>query len=93
MTETLKLLKRFTAICLIMLCVIAMVCGAAIVNHNSRYLTLGETGRQVGLTLGSEVVSLQSDEFTLVWSPALRWARFMPAPVGTFFMFLGALAF
>ena len=85
-TETLKLLKRFAAISLIMLCGIAMVCGAAIVNQNSRALAFGEPGQQVGFVLDPQVVTVQSGEFILEWSPALRWARFAPAPAGTWLM-------
>ena len=49
LSETLKILKRFAACSLLCLCVTAMVCGAAMVDTNTRRLALNEPGRQVGL--------------------------------------------
>ena len=86
MTETLKLLKRFTMASLMLLCVTAMVCGAAIVDSNTRALALGEQGRQVGFTLDKETTTIETGRQTVTWpplEPILRWARLAPAPVGT----------
>ena len=94
MTESLKLLKRFAALCLLLLCFTGMVCGAAVVRGNTRYLAFGEQGQQVGVSFDPEVTAISAGEFAMEWpalSPALRWARLTPAPVGTVFMFVGLI--
>ena len=91
MTENLKLFKRFTVTCLLILCVTSLVCGIALVAENTRYLALGETGRQVGITLDRETTTILAGarRVTLpTLSPALQWARFAPAPVGTVVMLI-----
>lgn len=86
MTESMKLLKRFALASLLMLCVIAMFCGAALVDSNTRYLSLGDPGRQVGIALDKETVTLRWDEQTVELPPlraAVQWARLAPAPAGS----------
>jgi len=88
MTETMKLLKRFALASLLLLCVTAMFCGAALVDTNTRYLSLGDPGRQVGIALDRETVTLRWDARTMALpalAPAMRWARLAPAPVGCLF--------
>jgi len=86
MTETPKLLKRFALASLLLLCVTAMFCGAALVDTNTRRLSLGDPGRQVGIALDRETVALRWDARTVVLPPpasALQWARLAPAPAGS----------
>ena len=85
MTETLKLLRRFALVSLLLLCVTAMFCGAALVDTNTRYLSLGDPGRQVGFALDKETVTLRWDTRTVPLpplAPMTRWARLAPAPAG-----------
>jgi len=85
MTETQKLLKRFALASLLLLCVTAMLCGAALVDTNTRYLSLGDPGRQVGVALDRETTTLRWDTHTVSLppiAPAIQWARLTPAPVG-----------
>jgi hypothetical protein len=86
MTETLKLLKRFAAVCLILLCIIAMASGAAIVSTNSRQLAFGEAGQQVGFSFDAQIVTIQTQQQLFEWTPVVRWVRLAPAPVGTWLM-------
>ena len=83
MTEILKFLKRFTLISLLLLCLTAMACGAALVDANTRFLSLGEQGRQVGISLDRETTTFLMDEHAYALPPLLRYARFVPAPIGT----------
>jgi len=86
MSETQKLLKRFALASLLLLCVTAMFCGAALVDTNTRRLSLGDPGRQVGVALDRETVTLRWDARTVTLPPlasALQWARLAPAPVGS----------
>ena len=85
MIETPKLLKRFALASLLLLCVTAMLCGAALVDTNTRYLSLGDPGRQVGIALDRETTTLRWDTRTVTLpplDPAIRWARLAPAPAG-----------
>ena len=85
MTETLRLLKRFALASLLLLCVTAMFCGAALVDANTRYLSLGDPGRQVGIALDRETTTLRWDTRTVAlppFNPAVQWIRLAPAPVG-----------
>jgi len=85
MTETQKLLKRFALACLMLLCVTAMFCGAALVDTNTRGLSLGDPGRQVGFALDKETTTLRWDARTVTMPPlelAAQWARLAPSPVG-----------
>ena len=85
MTETPKLLKRFALASLLLLCVTAMLCGAALVDTNTRYLSLGDPGRQVGIALDRETATLRWDTRNVVLPPlvpAVQWARLAPPPVG-----------
>ena len=89
MTESLKLLKRFTVLCMLLLCFIAMLCGGAVVDRNTRQLALGESKRQVGFSLDRETTTIMTGRQTVTWptaSPALRRARYAPAPLGTLVM-------
>ena len=89
--ETLRLVKRFAALSLLLLCVIGMVCGAATVRSNTRDMAFGEPGRQVGVSFDAEVTTITTDRRVMEWpalSPALSAARFAPAPVGTLLMFV-----
>ena len=61
MTETLKLLKRFAFCALLLLCLTACVCGAVLVDANTRYLSLGEQGRQVGFSMDSETTAFTTE--------------------------------
>lgn len=93
MTESLKLLKHFAAICLILLCGIAMLCGVAVVRSNTRQLSFGEEGQQVGFSFDAEVTTIQAGQQLLEWpafSPALALARLAPAPIGTWLMVVHA---
>ena len=86
MTETMKLLKRFALAGLLLLCVTAMFCGTALVDTNTRRLSLGDPGRQVGIALDRETVTLRLDTRAVTLPPfdsALRWARLAPAPLGS----------
>ena len=65
MPETLKLLKRFALCALLLLCVTALLCGAALVDANTRYLSLGEQGRQVGFSMDAETTTFMMDEVKL----------------------------
>ena len=69
MTETLKLLKRFAFASLLLLCLTACVCGAALVDANTRYLSLGEQGRQVGFALDRETATFVMDEVAIALPP------------------------
>jgi len=85
MTETHRLLKRYALASLLLLCVTAMFCGAALVDTNTRYLSLGDPGRQVGVALDRETTTLRWDTRTVTLpplAPAIRWARLAPAPAG-----------
>ena len=85
MTETQKLLKRFALASLLLLCVTAMLCGAALVDSNTRFLSLGDPGRQVGFALDKQTVTLRWDANNIALPPVtsvLRWARLAPAPAG-----------
>ena len=86
MTETMKLLKRFALAGLMPLCVTAMFCGAALVDTNSRRLSLGDPGRQVGIALDRETVTFRVDARAVALPPlgsALQYARLAPAPLGS----------
>jgi len=85
MTENLKLLKRFGLASLLLLCVTAMFCGTALVDTNTRYLSLGDPGRQVGIALDRETTTFRWDTQIVVLPPldaTMRYARLAPAPVG-----------
>ena len=89
MTETLQLLKRFAVTSLLLLCAVAMLCGAAIVDSNTRRLAMGDPGRQVGFSLDKETTTIMTGEQTMTLPPlerALDWLRFAPAPIGTLVM-------
>jgi len=89
MTETQRLLKRFALASLLLLCVTAMLCGAALVDSNTRYLSLGDPGRQVGLALDRQTTTLRWDGRAVALPPvarAVEWARLAPAPVGCLVM-------
>ena len=94
MGESLRLVKRFAAACLMTLCVIGMGCGAALADSNTRRLALDEPGRQVGFSFDRETVTIMSGEqaFALpALAPVLRWARLAPAPLGTLVMVIASL--
>lgn len=94
MTETFKLLKRFAATCLILLCLTAAFGAATVVHSNSRLLTFGEAGQQVAFSMNSQVITFETNEEARVLprlSPWLRWARHAPAPLGTWFMLAYAI--
>ncbi|MCL2299301.1 MAG: hypothetical protein FWC27_04045 [Firmicutes bacterium] len=85
MTETQKLLKRFALASLLLLCVTAMLCGAALVDTNTRYLSLGDPGRQVGIALDRETTTIRWDARTAAvpsFGAVIRWARLAPVPAG-----------
>jgi len=85
MTETQKLLKRFALVSLLLLCVTAMLCGAALVDSNTRWLSLGDPGRQVGFALDRETVTLRWGTGAVALpsiASAVQWARLAPAPAG-----------
>jgi len=87
--ESLRLLKRFTVACLFLLCVTAMFCGAVAVDSNTRLLALGEARMQVGFSLDRETTTITAGQRVVTLppaSPALRWARYAPAPAGTLVM-------
>jgi len=97
MTEAQRLLKRFALASLLLLCVTAMLCGAALVDTNTRWLSLGDPGRQVGIALDRETTTLRWDTRTVELpplAPVAQWARFAPAPAGClvniYFMFRAA---
>ena len=85
MSESQKLLKRFALVSLLLLSVTAMLCGAALVDSNTRWLSLGDPGRQVGFALDKETTAFRWDTRTVVLPPpasAMQWARLAPAPLG-----------
>jgi len=85
MTETQKLLKRFALASLLLLCITAMLCGAALVDTNTRYLSLGDPGRQVGIALDQETTTFRWDVRTVAMpslASTIQWARLAPAPAG-----------
>ena len=85
MTESQKLLKRFALASLLFLCVTAMLCGAALVDSNTRFLSLGDPGRQVGFAMDRETTTLRWDGQAVSLpplAPAVRWLRLAPAPAG-----------
>jgi len=89
MNETMKLLKRFAVVCLILLCVTAALGAATVVRNNSRLLTFGQAGQQVAFSMDTQVVTFQAGEVARVLpriSPWLRWARHAPVPLGTWLM-------
>ena len=86
MTESHKLLKRFALASLLLLCVTAMLCGAALVDSNTRFLSLGDPGRQVGITRDRQTVTFRWDGQGLdlpPLAPSLQWLRLAPAPAGS----------
>jgi len=92
--ELLKLLRRFAALSLLLLCVIGMACGTAIVRSNTRHMALGEPGRQVGFSFDPEVTTITTDLRVLEWPSAptaLQWMRLAPAPLGTLFMVVNSV--
>ena len=94
MSEMLKLLKRFAATCLLLLCVTAMFCGGTVVRSNTRHMAFGEAGQQVGFSFDPEVTTITTGQRVIEWpalSPALQWARLTPAPVGTVIMIVDAV--
>jgi len=85
MTESQKLLKRFALASLLLLCVTAMLCGAALVDSNTRFLSLGDPGRQVGFALDRETATLRWDGRAVALpplAPSIQWLRLAPAPTG-----------
>jgi len=85
MTEYQKLLKRFALASLLLLCVTAMLCGAALVDSNTRFLSLGDPGRQVGFALDRETTTLRWDGQAVDLPPlvpAMQRLRLAPAPAG-----------
>ncbi len=90
MTETLKLLKKFALISLLMLCVIGLVCGVIMVDTNTRFLTLGDPGQLVGIALDKQTVTLRWDTKSLALPPlseAVQVLRLSPAPLGSLIAF------
>ena len=86
MTESQKLLKRFALASLLLLCVTAMLCGAALVDSNTRFLSLGDPGRQVGFALDKETTTLRWDGQAVTLpplAPSIQWLRLAPAPAGS----------
>ena len=86
MSESVKLLKRFALSCLLLLCVTAMFCGGALVDSNSRFLSLGDPGRQVGITTDKETVTLRWDGQGVALpplAPVVQWLRLAPVPAGS----------
>jgi len=69
MSETLRLLKRFALVSLLLLCVVAMACGAALVDTNTRFLTLGEPGRQVAFAMDRTTTTLMVDRLSIALPP------------------------
>ena len=89
MNETMKLLKRFAATCLILLCVTAALGAATVVRNNSRLLTFGQAGQQVAFSMDRQVVTFESGDIAHELPrimPWLRWARHAPAPLGAWLM-------
>ena len=87
--ESLKLLKRFAVASIMLLCVTAMLCGAALVDSNTRFLSLGEPGRQVGFALDKQTTTLRWDGQALALpplAPSIEWLRLLPAPLGSLVM-------
>ncbi|MDR2753514.1 MAG: hypothetical protein LBB50_04310 [Oscillospiraceae bacterium] len=85
MNESFKILKRFALTCLLCLCFVAMLCGGALVQSNTRRLSLGTPGQQVGFLADRQTVTLQSGGRTVrlpALGTALYWARLAPAPLG-----------
>jgi len=86
MTESQKLLKRFALTSLLLLCVTAMLCGAALVDSNTRFLSLGDPGRQVGFALDRETTTLRWDGQAVALpplAPSVQWLRLAPVPAGS----------
>ena len=86
MTESQKLLKRFALASLLLLCVTAMLCGAALVDSNTRFLSLGDPGRQVGFALDRGTTTFRWDGQAVALpplAPAIKWLRLAPAPAGS----------
>ena len=86
MIESQKLLKRFALASLLLLCVTAMLCGAALVDSNSRFLSLGDPGRQVGFAMDRETTTLRWDGQAVALPPitlSIQWLRLAPAPAGS----------
>ena len=65
MSESLRLLKRFALVSLLLLCVTAMACGVALVDSNTRFLSLGEPGRQVAFAMDRETTTFMMDELSI----------------------------
>ena len=85
MTETQKLCKRFALASLLLLCVTATLCGAALVDSNTRFLSLGDPGRQVGFAMDRETATLRWDGQAVALpplAPSVQWLRLAPAPAG-----------
>ena len=94
MTESHKLLRRFALASLLLLCVTAMLCGAALVDSNTRFLSLGDPGRQVGIALDKQTVTLRWDGQAVALpplAPSVQWLRLAPAPAGNLVMIGEAL--
>ncbi|MDR1928135.1 MAG: hypothetical protein LBQ33_05800 [Oscillospiraceae bacterium] len=87
MKESLQLLKRFTLLCLLLLCVTALLCGGMLVNQNTRRLALGSEGRQVALRSDKTTTTLfVTDSNRNEWrlpAPAGQYLRLAPAPFGS----------
>jgi len=63
-----------------------MCCGGALVDANSRELTLGRKQVQAGFQSDKRTVTFFVAEQTFTLPPlktALRWARLAPAPAGS----------
>gem|GEM_PF-4905145 len=83
------MLKRFAALCLIVLCLTAALGAASVVRSNTQLLTFGEAGQQVAFSMDTQTVTVATSETVHVLprvSAWLRWARHAPAPVGTWLM-------
>jgi len=66
-----------------------MACGWAVADSNTGRLALGEQGRRVGFALDPETITITAGQRSVEWpaaSPALRWLRYAPAPLGTVVM-------
>ncbi|MDR2525232.1 MAG: hypothetical protein LBC83_03415 [Oscillospiraceae bacterium] len=89
MRETLKLMKRYALAALLLLCLTGAVCGAAMVDENSRRLSVGEKGAQVGFQSDRKTVALfreaEEPAILAVLPPPqfLEVLRCSPAPVGS----------
>ena len=85
----LRHLKRFALSSLLCICVTAMCCGGALVNANSRELTLGRKEMRAGFQSDKQTVTffVAEQDFELpAFESALRWARLAPAPAGSLVM-------